>query len=415
MRNIFDQYSQTENRLTHALVWTLKNERRLIRPFLSWIGIKGVPSTRPLHITEQRIPGTVQIHNEQESSGLPDAIIYTDDGWAVLIESKVEASPKVGQLRRHRETARRHGFDKAQVALLTVENPCRPLPDFVLMREWREVYAWFRGRSGRAKSEWPLHLTEFLEVLESQAEEDRIKLKGTLTMFDGFHFNKDHPYTYNEAKRLLRLFRAEVLKGQELRSLDVDRDAPGRKAITGKDSDYVWDFLQLKRSHKQAHTKFPHLTMSVHRERLIAAVTIPHGVRGGIKRKVGEVGRQGFTNLIQKVEANLRQVVKISPKSQPAIYVLQRHYKSQRSAPITDGRLDTDLRTCAKGNEYGIKYQPEWIDAAYMLLLQKQSNIQLGLEMRFDYSCPRVRSPRAVDLFTSAWSAMEPVLDLFAR
>ena len=41
LRNVFDQFSQPENRLTHALVCTLSNERALIRPFLRWLGVKG--------------------------------------------------------------------------------------------------------------------------------------------------------------------------------------------------------------------------------------------------------------------------------------------------------------------------------------------------------------------------------------
>ena len=346
MRNIFDQYSQTENRLTHALVWTLKSERRLIRPFLSWIGLKGIPPTRLLHITEQQIPGAIQVHDEQESSGLPDAIIYTDDGWAVLIESKVEASPKVGQLRRHRDTAQRHGFDGAQVVLLTVENPRRPLPDFVRVRDWREVYAWFRGRAGRTKSDWPLHLTEFIEFLESQAEEGRVKLKGTLTMFDGFRFDQDHPYAYGEAKRLLRLFRAELINHKELLKMGIDPKAPGRVAIKGRGQDYVWDIIRLRQAAGHAHTDLPHLTIGVNRGWLSAAVTIPNRIKGGFQRKLRALGLEDFTILIQGIERNLRPLIKRSKGAKPTLLVLQRHYLSQSSPGIVDGRLEFDLRTC---------------------------------------------------------------------
>jgi len=56
LRNVFDQYEQPENRLTHALVCTLASEHRLIRPFLRWLGASNVPPLRELHLVEQQAP-----------------------------------------------------------------------------------------------------------------------------------------------------------------------------------------------------------------------------------------------------------------------------------------------------------------------------------------------------------------------
>ena len=39
MRNIFDQYEQPENRLTHALVTTLDQDRALLGPLLRWLPV----------------------------------------------------------------------------------------------------------------------------------------------------------------------------------------------------------------------------------------------------------------------------------------------------------------------------------------------------------------------------------------
>ena len=36
MRNIFDQYSHPENRLTHALASCLAEDRKLLRRFVGW-------------------------------------------------------------------------------------------------------------------------------------------------------------------------------------------------------------------------------------------------------------------------------------------------------------------------------------------------------------------------------------------
>ena len=40
MRNLFDQYDQPENRLSHALAVCLHEDRTLLRGFLAWIGAK---------------------------------------------------------------------------------------------------------------------------------------------------------------------------------------------------------------------------------------------------------------------------------------------------------------------------------------------------------------------------------------
>ena len=60
MRNIFDQYDQQENRLTHALICTLTNDKGLILPFLRWLKCKNIPPLKNIHIGQQQPPGQVR-------------------------------------------------------------------------------------------------------------------------------------------------------------------------------------------------------------------------------------------------------------------------------------------------------------------------------------------------------------------
>ena len=113
----------------------------------------------------------------------------------------------------------------------------------------------------------------------------------------------------------------------------------------------------------------------------------------------------------RQLEERLRPVIERSVGSRPVFYSTQRHYRTQRSKPIVDGRVDADLRTCVRSESAGIKYQPEWMEAVYRLLVNKRSNIQCGIEVRFDYACPTVQSPDAVDLFADSWKSMRPLLD----
>ena len=43
MRNVFDQYSQTENKLTHALACCLHEDVDLLRDFAGWLSPHSVP------------------------------------------------------------------------------------------------------------------------------------------------------------------------------------------------------------------------------------------------------------------------------------------------------------------------------------------------------------------------------------
>ena len=83
MRNVFDQYTQPENKLTHALVCTLDNDRFLLRPFLRCAGADDVPQSSKLRITEQQVPGESVSGDEGEDSGLPDACVFDDEGCPV--------------------------------------------------------------------------------------------------------------------------------------------------------------------------------------------------------------------------------------------------------------------------------------------------------------------------------------------
>ena len=247
MRNIFDQYEQPENRLTHALISTLSNDRRLIRPFLKRLKIGSIPPVQRLRLVEQQIPGVSVSGEEIDAKGLPDACIFDDKGWALLLESKVQASISRGQLERHLKSAGRNGYENAHVVAIAVAAGCNGLPERTAVVEWREVYKWFRRLA--TASTWAGTFAEYMEVFESRmiAKEGYLK-QGTLTMFDGLRFDEDNPYTHREAKRLIRLLRDELQRRKDLQELGVDPTGEGRSALTGRGFDPVWDFLPLKQA-----------------------------------------------------------------------------------------------------------------------------------------------------------------------
>jgi len=266
MRNIFDQYTQPENRLTHALISSLEADPKLFQKFIHWVTGKTAPFSRSLKITEQHLPGEEEAHDEEEADerrGLPDAWIYNDSGWALIIESKIESSLKRGQLERHRRTAEKHGFTEIHLLALVTEPPSRFDLDDVKIRKWADLYSWLLKQK---QSEWTHRLTKYFEILETKLVDEKYLKEGTLTMFAGIRFDKDNPYEYHEAKRLLRLAMDELQQRNNLkRELGMDPEGNRRPAITGREGRGVWDFLPLaKAKDAKNFTEFPHLTNTRH-------------------------------------------------------------------------------------------------------------------------------------------------------
>lgn len=418
MRSIFDQYEQPENRLTHALATVLDKERSLLAPFLRWLGIRDIPKPRTLMLTEQQVPGLLQEDADDiDAKGLPDAAIFDEDGWAVLFECKIQAHVKLSQLKRHRETAKRHGFESPWIVVISVDELSYDLPERTIAKSWRDVYVWFTRRA--SKSIWVRDLVRYMQVFERKMLLQDYQIRGTITVFDGIRFDDDNPYSYREAKRLIKLLGTDLQKRKDLHVIAVDRngkrtgvDPKGerRPAIT-EGADGVWDFLPLSVARGKYFTNFPHLTMRIHRSRAIAAITVPNGVKGGFKSKLRSGGIDGFLKLITDLEHRVRPIVRRSRGAKPIIYATQRHFLSQRSPSETDARLDADLRTAIQRQQGRIRYQPQWIEAIYELLVNKKSNIQFGMEVRIGYACPLIRSPKAADVFADSWKAFSPLID----
>ncbi|GMU20480.1 MAG: hypothetical protein AMXMBFR13_05770 [Phycisphaerae bacterium] len=57
-----------------------------------------------------------------------------------------------------------------------------------------------------------------------------------------------------------------------------------------------------------------------------------------------------------------------------------------------------------------VKHQPQWLDAAYNVVADHRSNLQLGVGAIFPYACPILRSGAAIDYIAGTWLACKPLL-----
>lgn len=299
MRHLFGQYSQPENQVTHALVVGLAREPHLLRAFINWVTDGNCPDkTTKLKIVEQTLPGEPEESEEDaEARGLPDAWIYSDNGWALLIENKIAASVNSAQLDRHIKIARQRGFSDITLLVLATANNIKKMSDHVISKAWNQVYEWLSGQAG--KSEWAGQILTYMEIAEAKMVQTEYLKKGTLTRFAGIPFSHDYPFNYLEGKRVLELLMDELKGKKSIQRLGVDPHLPGRGAIKSFKGWYVWDFMRLKTSKGASNfTKYPHLTIGIHAEEAVALITLPHAVKCSIRKKVFGPEQVVFNELI---------------------------------------------------------------------------------------------------------------------
>lgn len=416
MRNVFDQYAQAENRVTHALMSAVAFDRILLASFLRDLaGVRSPIPARDLAVLEQRYPGEDELEEEAlQRRGIPDGWIYDEENaWCVFIETKVTARLHAAQVESHRRTAARRGFRTVK-AVVIVPRISAALPADVAALEWRTVYAWLKRHA--ARSEWAARAAEYLEIAEARLIEKQTFVEGTLTMFAGIPFGSEHPYTYLEAKRLLKLAREELRTRRDLqKTLGMNALVDGRGMIKGRDADAVWDFLSLSRaSDAEKFTKYPHLTLNIASHAVEAMVTIPHHVNTPVKRAIRELGEDGIQQMVERILRNLKPLLRSHKYATPWFRGVQRRYPGQSAVPFVDARIDFDLRTAVPDSGLP-KAQPNWLSAAFGSFADKRgTNYQIQLGVVFPYArCPELASPKALGLIADAWLGFKPLTDLW--
>ena len=415
MRNIFDQYSQPENKLTHALMVSLDSDRWLLNSFVRWVTGKNMGKQK-LVILEQSLPGDEGDLSEEEIQrrGLPDGCITDGDSWGLLIESKFAARPSADQLRRHLWTARKRGIEDVSLLLITVHAAPSRLPDKVIVRQWCKVYEWLCKQA--ASSLWARRCLEYMQVAETKGAEEDYLQEGRLTVFSGIPFGCDEPYSYGQAKRLLKLLREELCLDKRLsKQLGADLIAPGRPAITGRERSNVWDFIPITHAHRaKNHTQYLHLTLAIREDCVAAYVTVPNGIKPRFRSKLLGSNPGEFESLIQTVTTNMVKSLKGVEGFVTEVIVVQRHFRSQRSPGVVDCELRFDGRTALpKTSRYRgrVKSQPQWVKAAHDALAHRQSNLEFRVGCLFPYdTCPTTCDKTIVRAISDVWLACAPIV-----
>lgn len=415
MRNIFDQYSQPENRLTHALASVLYQDSVMLKSFLAAFGPTRRHSVKGLHVIEQSLPGQPEAgEGERESQGLPDALIYDDEGWALIIESKVMDSLTRSQLARHRRTVERCGSERVSGLAITVKTPRFAL-DGWRMVSWKDVYSW--ASRHKRDSQWAGFLVDYFDVAESRMAASEYLKEGTITEFSGIDFD---PFTYLEGKRVLRLL-SEKLRSNAafIKEMRLDPETK-RSSIT--DQARLWDFVSFTSLEVSSpkFDKFPHCTISVGPDDAEAMITFPHGMPAALRTATHGDSAEEFTERLAATSEAVIKALKSLKHFRPTVRIQQRRYKSQSAMPVRDALSEFDLRTIYAGYDpvlgRPVKQQAQWAEMTYELLANKRSNMQFQIGVNFDYARENELAHKDADkYFVAAFKALRsfatPVID----
>ena len=409
MRNVFDQYKQPENRLTHSLATVLHEDTALLKSFLATFGPKPHPPVRELKVIEQSLPGIPELAgSETLSQGLPDALIFSDEGWALIIESKISDTLVRNQLERHRRTIEKCGFDRLFGLAITVQEPGFNLAGWHAI-SWKDVYAW--AHKHKNNSPWARRLVDYFNVAEAKMTSEEYLKEGTITEFSGISFD---PYTYLEGKRVLRLLTQKIRRNAIfIKKMRLD-PASGRKSIT--EQRRIWDFISFlppKGGRLEVHSKFPHCTVAIGPVDAEAMITFPNGMRPVLQRQLRGSSLEEFTGRLEQAGHALTASLNGLKAYRPKIRLMQRRYPSQSAEPLMDGSIEFDVRA-AFGDpnpHFGppIKKQQQWAEAAYDLLANQHSNLQFQIGVEFHYSKSNEFADKGADrYFIAAFSALHP-------
>jgi len=382
--NLFDQYSQPENRLTNALLQTLASSRRLSVAFLKdFLWIRCSPY-EAIEISSQKRPGGIEDRGEAaqphgESATIPDGwIVSKDGGWGLVIESKIQKrAVRLEQLRGHWRKA--SAYPQRHLLVLTpdrVEPPDvrrfgRGRPE-VRWAPWTEIHGWVvrqAQREGRGSLGGHLvrSLKEYLEMDERLSE------------FQGFDFSEG--FALPRAKAILKVL-METLRPEVRRSYPA---LTGGRGNLSPSQGSMWDCFGVE----PKFTADLHLTLSVRPEDFRIGLIVPDAAQARWIRLKRVMADPALGEEFEAIVRRLRQGV-------PELWVRldQRHFRNQREQ-ISDATFEFKVDTAAfvrpKG---GVKPFPVWFEMARQAVVRKRGiNLQIGFWARFPFAAlPETRT-----------------------
>ena len=263
---LYDQYSNEENRLTHALLHTIGSSQWLFSRFLKEIvGVSELAPRESYEISTQKVPFSHGDTDAREIESIPDAWIVSESsnlGIAIEVKDK-KNSLRLNQLRGH---ANRIAYYRRQYLLVITPDLREPskIEELkhkerrelnIVWRSWVEVHNWLVRLAGKGVSGRPMAaflISSMLHYLERRSE---------VLGFRGIKF--PHGFNVLDAKTILNSMMEELEGTVEKHYKDLVKRCP---AITTFFQDAVWDCFGSEEGLKQ----IPHLFLEFNQRHFIA-------------------------------------------------------------------------------------------------------------------------------------------------
>jgi len=430
IRNIFDQYDQPENRLTHALVQVLVRDETLARRFIArFVPGLSVPATHKFCFSCQRFPeqeGEPEERSEEQEAegyGIPDFWVYgKSDGdeprWAVFCECKVTADLRADQLKNHASTAQKLDFPLLHLLTIT---PTRAGPEaFGLLPPlvhaspvaWFEVYEFIHGYRDR---DYARDFLDYMHIVE-----DQLICKGKavepLTKFLGIPFDSNHEFVELSARSHLRALMRELRPRLEASdALPISREI-ARKPITGP-----WDVVGFRfAAPNEVFTEHPHITVFVEPEGCGIQLTLPNNAKTGYWRRMRKRGSDELLRVFREVAERIgpqRPLPQGFWEPSLGVYLEQVHFYARRR-PTSDGKLTFDLNAILSDQpQANVRPVSAWLSTlSCMLPATTQANFELALKVKYPYVAGSAcRDAGFVDVLVRDAEALQPFLALLTE
>ncbi len=403
---LYDQYSNQENRLTHALLHTIGSSEWLLSRFLKQIvGFELSLTGETYEISTQKKPLSQGGEDPKEIESIPDGWIV--DGNSTL-GIAIEVKDRKNCLNKKQLNSHAKRIKNCQHPYLLVITPDLKKPKeityferkteknmTVVWRSWDKIYRWLTELpiSTLAKrSKESFLVASMREYLERRRE---------VLGFQGIDFRSG--FNISEAKDILNAEMEEL--GETVRSIYKDL-GKRRPAITTFSQESVWDCF----GSEEGFTKNLHITVSINEKAHDISITVPNSAKQAWSRLKNVFSDEANQDQLFLILKGLRNEV-------PHLFIEfnQRHFIAQKIG-IRDGYMEFDIDTLGspfRTKESKAKEFPVWESAIRDAIVNKKNiNGQVMFKSRFLLTeTKEIDKPQFIKTAKDTIKAFKPLYD----
>lgn len=400
---LYDQYSNQENRLTHALLHTVVSSKWLLSRFLKQIvGVDMPLGGETLEISSQKIPFAHGDDNTKAVESIPDGWIVTE-GTKLGVAIEVKDKKNVISIRQLEGHCRRIiGYDHPYLLVISPDlTRHRKVDQFqrkkrnvrVIWRSWVEIYRWLINLNISKSAQ--LKKSQFLVSSMKEYLERRREVLGFLGIYFPSGFN------VTEAKWILD---SEMEALQPFMVGSYKKLLQRRPAITTFSQESVWDCF----GSEAGFTSDLHITLAIHEKYHDISITVPNSAKHAWSRL-----KKIFAD-----DANLKELFSILEKLRhqvPHLFIEfnQRHFIAQKIG-VRDGYMEFNIDTLGapfKRRTSKTKEFPIWFPAIKGAIENKRKiNAQVMFKARFYLTETKgIDKPQFINVAESTIETFKPL------